>query len=90
MQRDLIEASYLAGLASGTGTDNGWQDWLTGRTYQWADKGQAERYRLALLDPDRWAVIDRDDQRADPYGIDTQLPSLPGPIPEYWTSGDRR
>ena len=90
MQRDLIEASYLAGLASGTGTDNEWQDWLTGRTYQWADKGQAERYRLSLLDPDRWAVIDRDDQPADPYGIDTQLPSLPGPIPEYWTLGDRR
>ncbi|MBE5477696.1 hypothetical protein E3G68_005029 [Mycobacteroides abscessus] len=85
-ERDLIEASYLAGIAAATGTDNQWEDWLVERTYQWADQDQADRYRLALLDVDRWALVNRASPVNGPYLAFPQLPPLPGPIPHYWTA----
>lgn len=36
--RDQLEASYRAGLAAGTGADNGWLDWFADRIERWHDR----------------------------------------------------
>lgn len=94
---DLLEVSYRAGVAAGTGhPDESWRVWLAERTYTWLDHSAAAKYRLALLDfdsptwappppaPDPYHGAFRDGDRisAPPP---PPLPLIPAhPIPDYW------
>jgi hypothetical protein len=49
-RRDMLEASYRAGIAAGTGKDNGWRDWLATRSAERWEPDRAECYRMAMLD----------------------------------------
>ncbi|WP_193606159.1 hypothetical protein [Mycobacteroides abscessus] len=88
VDRDLLEASYRAGLAAGEGADNGWRDWLVDRTRRWRDQGRAAAVRVMLLDfeasigtepiESRWDDVFRGVRAPSP------LPSLPVQLPAYW------
>lgn len=89
VDRDLLEASYRAGLADGEGTGNGWRDWLADRTCLWRDQDRAATVQLMLLDfetpagtkpmESRWDDVFRGVQTVSP------LPSQPVQLPTYWT-----
>jgi hypothetical protein len=49
-RRDLLKASYRAGIAAGTGEDNGWRDWIATRSAERWEPDRAECYRMAMLD----------------------------------------
>jgi hypothetical protein len=49
-RRDMLEASYRAGLAAGTSEDNGWRDWLATRSAERWEPDRAECYQMAMLD----------------------------------------
>ncbi|EUA17578.1 hypothetical protein I553_10670 [Mycobacterium xenopi 4042] len=49
-RRDMLEASYRAGIAAGTGEDNGWREWLATRAAERWEPDRAECYRMAMLD----------------------------------------
>lgn len=92
--RDLLDASYRAGLAEGMGTDNGWREWLAERTCYWRDEKRATSIRLVLLDfetPEgttptetNSAEYNRDPYRVAPAPV-TSLESLDVALPAYWT-----
>ncbi|MBS1691190.1 MAG: hypothetical protein JST91_03010 [Actinobacteria bacterium] len=94
VDRDLLEASYRAGLAAGEGADNGWRDWLADRTCRWRDQDRAETVRVMLLDfetPSGTKPIETD--WADVFrGVPTVSPlaSLPVQLPTYWTQPSGR
>jgi hypothetical protein len=49
-RRDMIEASYRAGIAAGAGKDNGWRDWLATRSAERWEPERADCYRMAMLE----------------------------------------
>lgn len=94
---DLLEVSYRAGVAAGTGhPDESWKEWLAERTYTWLDHSAAAKYRLALLDFDSPTWAPPPPAFDDPYNgafwglVDSRpsahrLPLIPAhPIPDYW------
>lgn len=94
VDRDLLEASYRAGLAAGEGADNGWRDWLVERTRRWRDQGSAVAVRVMLLDFETPAGTKPMESRWDDVfrGVRTPspLPSLPVGLPSYWTEPSGR
>lgn len=94
VDRDLLEASYRAGLAAGEGADNGWREWLVERTPRWRDEGSAAAVRVMLLDFETPAGTKPIESRWDDVfrGVRTPspLPSLPVELPAYWTEPSGR
>ncbi|MEN4476591.1 hypothetical protein [Mycolicibacterium cosmeticum] len=94
VDRDLLEASYRAGLAVGEGADNGWREWLVERTRRWRDQGRAVAVRVMLLDFETPAGTKPIESRWDDVfrGVRTPspLPSLPVGLPAYWTEPSGR